>query len=122
MRFPKNSREYHWTSHIKGKMVFYQISEQKIKTILKSPSRKEIGIAPETSAFMKRNDTPKRKQEIWVMFANNKNSKLEKVSAKTIMISAWRYPGISKAGDAIPVPEDILAELRDQNTWLGHLE
>ncbi len=119
IRFPKNNREYHWTSHIKGKMVFYQISEQKIKTILKSPSRKEIGIAPDTSAFMKRNDTPKRKEEMWVMFANFKNSKLENVKAKTIMISAWRYPGISKAGEAIPVPEDILAELRDQNTWLG---
>lgn len=133
IRFPKNNREYHWTSHIKGKMVFYQISEQKIKTILKTPSRKEIGIAPDTSAFMKRNDTPRRKEEMWVMFCaglpasggakggqGGASSKL-KVKSQKVMVSAWRYPGISKAGEAIPVPEDIMAELRDQNTWLGRV-
>jgi len=28
-----------------------------------------------------------------------------------LMISAWRYPGVSKPGREIPIPEDILAEL-----------
>ncbi len=30
-----------------------------------------------------------------------------------LMVSAWRYPGISKPGRAIPIPEDILAELTE---------
>jgi hypothetical protein len=31
------------------------------------------------------------------------------------IISAWRYPGITKPGEAIPIPEDIRLELeRDE--------
>lgn len=127
MHFPKNTKEYHWTSHIKNKMVFYRISEQKIKTILKSYDRKEEGIAPNTNAVMKRNDTPKRKEEIWVMYTNSKmsnaTSKIAKSNCplnmshstfnKVILISAWRYPGKSKPGKQIPIPDDILQEIKD---------
>lgn len=84
-------------------MLYYRISEQKIKTILKNPSRKEEGIAPNTSAVMKRNDTPKRKEEMWVMF--------QKLSHKLRIISAWRYPGMSPKGKEIPIPKDIMQEL-----------
>jgi hypothetical protein len=62
IKFPKDDKKFRWTSHIKNKMLFYGISEQKIKTILKSPNRKEEGIVPNTLAVMKRNDTPKRKE------------------------------------------------------------
>ena len=34
-KFPKDDKFFHWTRHIKDKMLFYRISEQKIKTILK---------------------------------------------------------------------------------------
>lgn len=88
-------------------MLFYRISEQKIKTILKSNDRREEGVALNTVAVMKRNDTPKRKEEIWVMFQN-------KLGHKNIMISAWRYPGKSKSGKAIPIPEDILEEIKKE--------
>jgi len=27
------------------------------------------------------------------------------------IISAWRYPGVTKSGDRVPVPDDILEEL-----------
>ena len=104
-KFPKDDKNFSWTSHVKNKMLHYRISEQKIKTILKNPSRKEEGIAPNTSAFMKRNDTPKRKEEMWVMF--------QKLGRKLRIISAWRYPGISPKGKEIPIPEDILKELSD---------
>jgi len=106
-KFPKNDSQYRWTSHIKNKMLFYGISEQKIKTILKSPSRKEEGVAEKTFAVMKRNDTPKRKEELWVMYAA--------AGTKFTMISAWRYPGKSKPGKEIPIPDDILAEI--QKNW-----
>ena len=106
-RFPKNDKYYQWTQHIKDKMLFYGISEQKIKTILKSPDRHEEGVAPNTNAAMKRNDTPKRKGEIWVMY--------QKRGLKSLMISAWRYPGKSVPGKAIPIPDEILNEI--QKTW-----
>ena len=41
--------------------------------------------------------------EIWLMYQDTKD--LRKI------ISAWRYPGISKPGEAIPIPDDIREEL-----------
>lgn len=115
-KFPKDDKRFRWTSHIKNKMFFYGISEQKIKTILKSPNRKEEGVAPNTFAIMKRNDTPKRKEEMWVMYADASNTKLRMHPNATnkalIMISAWRYPGKSKAGKEIPIPDDILEQIK----------
>ncbi len=115
IKFPKNDSQYRWTSHIKNKMLFYRISEQKIKTILKTPDRKEEGVAPSTLAAMKRNDTPKRKEEIWVMYATTEEG--ARITPrfggpKKIMISAWRYPGKSKPGKQIPIPDDILEQLK----------
>jgi len=104
MKLPKDDKNYKWTIHIKNKMMYYRLSPQKIKSILTFYDRKEEGIAPKTQAVMKRNDTPKRKEEIWVMY--------QKMS-KIILISAWRYPGISKKGAKIPVPDEILAEIQN---------
>lgn len=51
---------------------------------------------------------PKRAPgEIWLMY---KDIKIAQAQARKI-ISAWRYPGISKPGDPIPVPEDIKNDL-----------
>ncbi len=120
IKFPKDDKTYRWTSHIKGKMVFYGLSPQKILTVLKSPDRKEEGIALDTLAVMKRNDTPKRKQEIWVMYAvgpsESTSKKFNVKSSKRVMISAWRYPGKSKPGKQIPIPDDILMEIKE---WFG---
>jgi len=125
LKLPQNDQNYYWTQHIKMKMLFYRLSEQKIKSILKSYDRKEKGIAPNTIAAMKRNDTPRHKEEIWVMYAVNKKSRgyrksinnwpLITTSSKLIMISAWRYPGISQTGKALPIPDDILTEI--QAVW-----
>lgn len=111
-KFPKDDKNFSWTSHVKNKMLHYRISEQKIKIILKNPSRKEDGIAPNTSAVMKRNDTPKRKEELWVMY--QQKSKVKGQMPKVIVISAWRYPGVSQKGKTIPIPEDILQELETE--------
>ena len=74
-KFPKDDKNFAWTQHVKNKMLRYRLSEQKIKTVLKNPARKEEGIAPKTTAVMKRNDTPKRKEELWVMFQETRNEK-----------------------------------------------
>ncbi len=101
-KFPKNDSQYIWTDHSKHKMLQYRILPQKIKTILHSYNRKEEGIAPKTVAVMKRNDTPKRKEEMWVMYQQ---------AGKIKIISVWRYPGVSPKGQRIEIPEDTLEYL-----------
>jgi len=131
IKFPKDDKYFSWTRHIKNKMIFYALSESKIRSVLKSPNRKEEGIALNTTAVMKRNDRGKKKEEIWVMYqlasqtqinadqnadkrrlniSDDPRSNLRE-SAKRKLISAWRYPGVSRPGKEIPIPPDILAEL-----------
>ena len=105
MRFirPKNSEQIIWTKHVLEKMRFYGLSENRLKRVLRNPSRKEEGIAPETLAVMQRAGSTKHPTEIWLMFQNN--------GKRIKIISAWRYPGISPKGKEIPIPRDILEEL-----------
>jgi len=118
-RLPRNNDRFQWTSHIKQKMLFYRIPESKIRTILKSPDRREEGVARDTIAIMKRNDKPKRREEIWVMYqTKDTRKKQEKKSLikafrkqKYIMISVWRYPGTTKAGERPMIPDDIAERL-----------
>ena len=103
----------------------YGLSKQKLLGILRKPERKEQGIVPGTTAVMKTNPVkwqqklpsrgkekdlrqkPKRAPgEIWLMYKDVKDFRK--------IISAWRYPGISKPGEEIPIPEDILHELLDK--------
>jgi hypothetical protein len=46
------------------------------------------------------------------MYKDIKNSSKYGEQIRRI-ISAWRYPGISKPGEEIPVPEEIRRELLD---------
>jgi|SRR3989339_1043928 len=63
------------------------------------------------------------KGEIWVMWQKNKKMKIKNEkqqfksknhgnSKKIIIISAWRYPGISPINKPIKIPEDVLEDLR----------
>ena len=121
-KFPKNDARFAWTNHIKNKMLFYGLSEQKIKSVLQSPKRKEEGIAPDTVAAMQSSRGKKKPEEIWVMYRKtnnlepitNNSSKLNVRSLKSsriLMISAWRYPGITKPGQKPLIPQEILDEL-----------
>ncbi len=116
-KFPKDDQRFSWTNHIKNKMLFYGLSEQKIRSVLNAPKRKEEGIAPQTVAVMKRNDRGKKKEEIWVMYLRRPDINVGGRSpdrerrGRLLMISAWRYPGISKPGTEIPIPNDIRKEL-----------
>lgn len=101
----------------------YGLSKQKLLGILYKPERKEQGIVPATTAVMKTNKVffkekkislakawqkPKKAPgEIWIMY---KDVKMGMLPTRKI-ISAWRYPGISKPGEAIPIPEDIKNDL-----------
>ena len=115
-------RKLHWTEHSKIKMKQYGLSKQKLLGILYRPERKEQGIAPGTQAVMKTNKVffktkqislskawqkPKKVPgEIWLMYKDVKDFRK--------IISAWRYPGISKPGEEIPIPEDIRQELLNE--------
>jgi hypothetical protein len=98
-------------------MLFYALSEQRIRGVLRLPDRKEKGIAEHTIAVMRRVKTKKKPEEIWVMYQTKsqkskiKSQKLSFKTKKNIMISAWRYPGVTKPGAPIPIPRDILEEL-----------
>jgi hypothetical protein len=116
---PQVYRKLHWTEHSKIKMRQYGLSKQKLLGILYRPERKERGIVPGTTAVMKTNKVffkakqitlskawqkPKKVPgEIWLMYKDTKDSRK--------IISAWRYPGISRPGEDIPIPEDIKNEL-----------
>ncbi len=113
----------YWTEHSKIKMRQYGLSKSKLMNVIYKPERKEKGIADGTTAVMQtrklfsfakaagkevasaKASAPRRKVpgEIWLMYKDDKD--LRKI------ISAWRYPGISKPGDVIPVPQDILDEI-----------
>ncbi|KKQ23166.1 MAG: hypothetical protein US35_C0007G0016 [Parcubacteria group bacterium GW2011_GWA2_37_10] len=98
----------------------YGLSKQKLFGIIHRPERKEKGIAPGTTAVMKTNKTffrakqttlakawsypRKAPGEIWLMYKDVNSLQMGQVRK---IISAWRYPGISKPGEAIPIPEDI---------------
>ena len=97
----------------------YGLSKQKLLGILHNPERKEKGIVSGTTAVMKTNKVffkekkvtiskawqrpRKAPGEIWLMYRD--------VNDFRRIISAWRYPGISKPGEEIPIPKDILQQL-----------
>jgi hypothetical protein len=110
---PKNSQNISWTKHAKEKMRFYQLSESRLKRVLRNPKRIEKGIAPNTIAIMQPAGTKKHPTEIWLMY-QIKWFKVKGLKSKVIrIISAWRYPGISPIGEPPPIPEDILKDLKE---------
>ena len=114
----KDDKYFSWTSHSRAKMAFYHLSPDRVKRVLKNPFRKEEGIAPGTLACMQRAGSAKHPYEIWVMYAIRRQKTEDRRQRKdngsqTTIISAWRYPGITKPGNPIPIPDDILKEIQD---------
>lgn len=118
--------KYYWTKHSQAKMRFYGLSESRIKRVIKSPLRVEEGVALNTVAMMQpasyKGSGFKRdwNQEIWVMIGSKvknqkskiqEKSKLENLSNQVRVISAWRYPGKTKAKEGLP--EGIWAEIEE---------
>lgn len=104
--------EYSWTSHAKFKMGYYRLSEARVKRVINNPSRIEEGIAEDTVAMMQPAGTKENPYEIWAMISKSKiKDRRSKIKTPVIkIISAWRYPGITKPGE--PLPREIIRELR----------
>lgn len=67
-REPKNTDKIYWTQHAKEKMRFYNLSEGRLKRILRYPEREEKGVASRTVAIMQIAGTKKGPTEIWLMY------------------------------------------------------
>ncbi len=124
-KLPQDDEKYHWTQHIVRKMMYYGLSADRVKRTIRYPKRCEEGIAPGTIAVMQPAGHGKRPTEIWVMYREQvKSEKLKvksglkaksyKLPARKIVITAWRYPGTSPVRHQIPIPANILAELKDE--------
>lgn len=116
-----------WTEHVKLKMRQYALSKVKLVSIISKPERREQGITEQTTAVMRSNKAyvtnvtnvtntakvakavPAGRQvkkppgEIWIMYQDKKGFRN--------VISAWRYPGMTKPGERVPIPHDIKQEL-----------
>ncbi|MFA6437310.1 MAG: hypothetical protein WC242_04040 [Candidatus Paceibacterota bacterium] len=111
---PKNDDATVWTTHVIEKMIYYGLSENKVRNVLWRPARTEEGIAPDTIAVMQPYGSSKKPKEIWVMYQNftHQNKK------KRCIISAWRYPAVSPKGKEIYIPNDVqelLAKIRQNS-------
>jgi hypothetical protein len=116
IRAIKNDKYFFWTNHSKYKMAQYGLSPTSVKNIIRRPERKEVGIAPETIAVMKRKDSKRMKKECWVMIQKSAKRKTQSAklnNAKVKIISAWIYPGVSPKGKDIYIPEDVMIEIEN---------
>jgi len=125
---PKDDKKYSWTRHVVGKMQYYRIAESTVKRIIKFPKRVEKGVAEGTVACMIPRGLKKKAkphavtrlarhsfsgggggfgagEELWVMY--------QQKGQRKHIITAWRYPGVSPVRDVIPIPEDILEEIKN---------
>ena len=124
LNLPKNDARYHWTNHVVRKMLYYGLSADRVKRVMRGPKRSEKGIAPDTIAVMQEAGTKQKPTEVWVMYAHKERRKskvedgkkqlatLNSQPSKKIVITAWRYPGKSPIRDETPTPADILEELK----------
>ena len=130
-KLPKNDAKYHWTNHVGQKMLYYGLSPDRVKRVIRSPYRSEKGIAPDTIAVMQPGKISPAtlgksafwKEEIWVMYAQknlkpkshnlkHKDSRFMIQDSRKVIIPARRYPGKSPIRETIPIPADILEELK----------
>lgn len=112
---PKNTRYLRWTKHVIKKMMFYGLSATKVKNVLSRYDRMEPGIAPDTTAVMKKTGSRKNPSEMWVMYQDKIAVQDGIEGTRRIIITAWRYPGTSKPREQIPVPEGLLEELKSED-------
>jgi len=104
LKLPKEEK-VRWTKHSRMKMRQYRFSEKRVLRIFRKPDRVEEGIAEGTVAAMQVTGTKKHPTEAWTMYVILKKPRGIKI------ISAWRYPGRTPAGQRPIIPEDTLEEL-----------
>lgn len=113
----------------------YRLTESRVKRVLRHPRRREVGVAEDTLAGMQPAGSKSNPYEIWVMWTlasaragahdkaddsgKSKNRLKFNFGKKIIIISAWRYPGVSPLREAPPIPDDVWAALREYKKESG---
>lgn len=110
----KNTEKYFWTEHAKKKLNQYGLSPARVIRVINHPKRREEAIVSTCIACMQQIGN-KQKTEIWTMYQLVKKDRLQLTDSeyRFKIITAWRYPGITKPGTPIPIPEDIQSELNN---------
>jgi len=79
---------------------------------MRAPERIEEGIVDGTLAAMQTAGTKARPWEIWVMWRERKKAVVDVLNPnQKVIITAWRYPGVSPVREKVPIPSEIVAEL-----------
>jgi len=115
---PRDNDKYRWTAHVARKMRHYGLSPSRVLRIVNAPQRTEEGVAPGTLAGMQKTGSKKRPSEIWAMWRDEKRAATKadpRPRARRIIITAWRYPGVSPVRGKVPIPADIAAELERED-------
>ena len=102
--------KYRWTNHVQRKLQFYGLTPSRVLRVIRAPDRMEEGIVDGTLAAMQTAGTTARPWEVWVMWRDDGTSTPLR-AAKKVIITAWRYPGVSPVREKAPIPAGILAEL-----------
>lgn len=132
-KIPKDDHKYRWTHHVVRKLQYYGLTPSRVLRVIRAPERIEEGVAEGTLAAMQTAGTKARPWEIWVMWrcdkvASSRKSRAESSKLETsgfslstrnnyfavdrkVIITAWRYPGVSPVRERVPIPSEILAEL-----------
>src|SRR4030042_1963843 len=94
-------------------MLYYGFSPSRVLRVVNAPARGEEGVAPGTLAGMQKAGTKAKPWEIWVMWRADQHATPLPVgmTGRKVIITAWRYPGTSPVRGAVPIPDDVLAEL-----------
>lgn len=108
-KIPKDDHKYRWTHHVVRKLQFYGLTPSRILRVLRAPERVEKGIVEHTIAAMQTAGTKAKPWEVWVMWKTEGKRK--------VIITAWRYPGVSPVREKIPIPSGLLAELEREGVY-----
>lgn len=105
--------KYHWTNHVQRKMQFYGLTPSRVVRVMRAPDRMEEGIVEGTLAAMQTAGTKAKPWEMWVMWREEGIATAVR-SAKKVIITAWRYPGVSPVREKVPIPAGLMAELESE--------
>lgn len=113
-KLPKDNEKYRWTNHVGRKMRFYGLSPSRVLRVIRAPERVEEGVAEGTLAGMQTAGSKAKPWEVWVMWRDDtkgSSSAASIISPRRIIITAWRYPGVSPVRGSVPIPSEVLSEL-----------
>jgi hypothetical protein len=113
-KIPKDDHKYRWTNHVIRKMQYYGLTPSRVLRVMRAPERTEDGVADGTLAAMQTAGTKARPWEIWVMWRDIGTPAGPFQVGKKVVITAWRYPGVSPVRERVPIPSEIMAELESE--------